>query len=103
MSFMSQRRTNMLSITPLLVCLSVFASVGQAQEPPKTAAAPSNGRKVFEQMKSLAGSWRGTIMDIPINFMFRPTSSGTTILLEMHTEGGNPPNHEITMFYLEAD
>jgi hypothetical protein len=54
-------------------------------------------------MKSLTGTWRGTVMEIPMTFTIRPTSSGTTVLHEGHAEGGTAPNHEITMFYLEGD
>lgn len=42
-------------------------------------------------------------MDIPINFTIRAASSGTAILHEGNTDGGGPPNHEITMFYREGD
>ena len=42
-------------------------------------------------------------MDIPINFTIRAASSGTAILHEGNTSGGGPPNHEITMFYLDGD
>ena len=42
-------------------------------------------------------------MGIPINFTIRTASSGTTILHEATTPGGGPPNHEITMFYVEGD
>jgi hypothetical protein len=86
----------------LLICLPALASVGWAQEPQKAATALSNGQRVFEQMKSLTGSWRGTVMGTPVKFTIRATSSGTTILHEGHAEGG-VPNHEITMFYLDGD
>jgi hypothetical protein len=54
-------------------------------------------------MKTLAGSWHGTIMNIPIDITIRVASSRTAILHEANTDGGRPPNHEITMFYLEGD
>jgi hypothetical protein len=54
-------------------------------------------------MKTLAGSWQGTVMGIPINVTIRLASSDTAILYEATTEGGRPPNHEITMFYVEGD
>jgi hypothetical protein len=66
-------------------------------------AAPSDAQKAFDQMKSLAGSWHGTIMGIPIDVTIRLASSGTAILHEGNTDGGRPPNHEITMFYVEGD
>jgi len=91
----------------LLICLVVAmgrgTSVAQTATPSNNAAAPSDAQKVFDQMKTLAGSWQGTIMGISINVTIRLASSGTAILHEATTEGGRPPNHEITMFYVEGD
>jgi len=91
----------------LLICVVVVAmgrgtSVGQTRSQ-SSAAAPSDAQKVFDQMKTLAGSWQGTIMGISINLTIRVASSGTALLHEANTEGGGPPNHEITMFYVEGD
>jgi hypothetical protein len=91
----------------LLICLVVAmgcgTSIAQTGSQSKTAAAPSDAQKLFDKMKSLAGSWQGTIMGISINVTIRLTSSGTAILHEATTDGGKPPNHEITMFYVEGD
>ncbi|HKQ06928.1 MAG TPA: hypothetical protein VJ464_17495 [Blastocatellia bacterium] len=87
----------------LLICLLALASVAQAQEPQKAAAVQSDAQKALQKMKTLAGSWQGTIMGIPISLTIRAASSGTAILHEANTPGGNPPNHEITMFYLDGD
>lgn len=90
-------------LAALLICLLALASVALAQGPQKPAAVQSDAQKAFEKMKSLAGSWQGTIMGISINFTIRAASSGTAILHEGNTTGGGPPNHEITMFYLDGD
>ena len=88
----------------LLICLLAPAAVAVAQDnQPKAASVQSDAKKAFEKMKTLAGMWQGTIMDIPINFTIRSASSGTAILHEGDTSGGGPPKHEITMFYLEGD
>jgi hypothetical protein len=71
--------------------------------PSNTTAVPSDAQRVFDQMKTLAGTWQGTIMGISINVTIRVTSSGTAILHEATTDGGRPPNHEITMFYVDGD
>ena len=87
----------------LLICLLAPAAVVLAQDnPPKSVSAQSDATKAFEKLKTLAGSWEGTVMGIPINFTIRAASSGTAILHEGNTEKG-VPNHEITMFYVEGD
>ena len=88
----------------LLIILLATAAVASPQQmpPPKTSVPQSDAQKAFEKMKTLTGSWDGTVMGIPINFTIRAASSGTAILHEGNTEKG-PPNHEITMFYVEGD
>jgi hypothetical protein len=90
----------------LLICLVAGCGASVAQtttSPQKNTAAPSDAKKLFDQMKTLAGTWHGTIMGISINVTIRVASSGTAILHEATTDGGGPPNHEITMFYVEGD
>jgi hypothetical protein len=90
----------------LLICLVVGigrgTSAAQTTSPPKNTAAPSDAQKAFDQMKALTGTWQGTIMGISINITIRLASSGTAILHEATTGGGRPPDHEITMFYVEG-
>jgi hypothetical protein len=91
-------------LAALVICLlgpiGYGASVAQT---PASATTQSDAQKIFEKIKTLSGSWQGTIMGIPIDITIRAASSGTAILHEGTTEGGRPPNHEITMFYLEED
>lgn len=91
----------------LLLCLLAPAAVVLAQDnpakPASAQATDSGAKKAFAKLKTLAGSWQGTIMDIPINFTIRAVSSGTAILHEGDTSREGPPKHEITMFYLEGD
>lgn len=91
----------MRKLTILFIVLAA-AVVAIAQDPPKTVTPQSDAKKAFEKLKTLSGSWQGTIMNIPINFTIRAASSGTAILHEGTTEKG-PPDHEITMFYVEDD
>ena len=97
-------RTTIKILPALLICLVIGrgTSVAQTTSNP-TNAAPSEAQKVFDQMKTMAGSWQGTILNIPINVTIRLASSGTAILHEATTDGGRPPNHEITMFYVDGD
>ena len=94
----------------ILICLLVLigcgTSVAQTMSQPTNAAAPSDAQKAFEKMKTLAGSWQGTIMGIPLNLTIRLASSGTAILHEGNRGAGGrpgPPDHEITMFYVDGD
>jgi len=95
------------TLPALLICLLVAmvsrTAVAQTTTAPTKTAAPSDAQKMFDQMKSLAGTWQGTVMGIPINVTIRLASSGTAILHEATTDGGRPPNHEITMFYIDGD
>ena len=86
----------------LLIILVATAAVALPQQMPKTSGPKSDAQKAFAKMKTLAGSWDGTVMSIPINFTIRAASSGTAILHEGNTEKG-VPNHEITMFYVDGD
>ena len=88
----------------LLICLLAPAAVVLAQDnPPKPASVQSEAKKAFAKLKTMSGSWQGTIMNIPLNFTIRAVSSGTALLHEGHTDGEGPPKHEITMFYLDGD
>ena len=95
----------------IMICLLVLllgrgTAVAQTASQPTKPAASTAAQKAFEKMKTLAGSWQGTIMGIPINLTIRLASSGTAILHEGNRDGGGrpgPPDHEITMFYLDGD
>jgi len=86
----------------ILFILLAAAAATFSQETPKPAVPQTDAKKAFEKLKTLSGTWQGTVMNIPINFTIRPASSGTAILHEGTTEKG-PPDHEITMFYVEED
>ncbi|HEV2915361.1 MAG TPA: hypothetical protein VGX92_18925 [Pyrinomonadaceae bacterium] len=94
-------------LSAILICLMVLmghgTSVAQTMSRPTNAAAPSDAQKAFEKMKTLTGSWQGTVMGMSINVTMRLASSGTAILHEATGDGKRPPNHEITMFYVDGD
>jgi hypothetical protein len=91
----------------ILMCLLVLVgrgtSLAQTMARPTHAAAPSDAQKAFEKMKTMVGSWQGTVMGMSINVTIRLTSSDTAILHEATGDGKRPPNHEVTMFYVEGD
>ncbi len=106
--FKPSRRITPILSAMVLMCMLVSMARAQsnAQTPvskPTSPAPQSDARKAFEKMKTIAGSWQGVIMDISIDFTIRAASSGTAILHEGNTGGGRPPNHEITMFYVEGE
>jgi hypothetical protein len=86
----------------ILFILVATAATAFSQETPQTAAPLPDAKKAFEKLKTLSGSWQGTIMKVPINNTIRAASSDTAIVYEANTEKG-PPNHEITMFFVEDD
>jgi hypothetical protein len=92
----------MRKFTILFVIIFAAAAAGFSQEASKSVTQKSDAQKAFEKLKSLAGSWQGSIMGIPISFTVRATSSGTTILHEGNTTKGPTPDHELTIFYVEG-
>src|SRR5215217_9609082 len=88
-------------ILPLLIC--VVMAMACETSVAQTATHPSDAQKAFDNMKKLVGTWQGTVMGISINITIRVASSGTAILHEATAGGKRPPNHEITMFYVEGD
>ncbi len=91
-------------MSTLLICLLATAPIVFAQDnPPKSVSAQSDAKKAFAKLKTLTGSWQGTVMGIPINFTIRAASSGTAILHEGNTSAEGPPKNEITMFYVNGD
>lgn len=78
--------------------------------------AQSDGQKAFDQLKTLAGDWRGTVSMIPaqpemtmdksLHITMRVTSRGNALVHEMQ-ESGTPLDatkydHPVTMFYVDG-
>lgn len=94
---MKQLRT---LIPTLLIALLAPAAVVFAQDnPPKTASTQSDAKKAFDKLKTLAGSWEGTIGDLSAQVTIRVTSAGGAIMHDAFMAKTN----KITMFYLEGD
>ena len=88
----------------LLICLFALVGYGTsvAQMSHPTVASPqSDAQKAFEKLKSLAGSWQGTIMGMSTQITIRVTSSGNAILHEATASG--MPDNPITMVYVDGD
>ena len=69
----------MRTLAILIILVATAAVALPQQQPPKTDSAQSDAKKAFAKLKTLEGSWQGTIMDIPINFTIRAVSSGTAM------------------------
>lgn len=63
------------------------------------ALAQSSAQRSFEQLKSLAGSWEGTIDGALMHVTMRVTSRGNALMHEMKGAG---PDDPITMFNLDG-
>jgi hypothetical protein len=64
------------------------------------ALAQSAAQKSFEQLKSLAGVWEGSIDGKPMQVSLRVTSMGNTLMHEMKGAG---PDDPITLFHLDGE
>src|SRR5258706_12616596 len=89
----------------LLIILVAAAAVVLPQEMrmpmPKTSGAQSDAQKAFEKLKSLAGTWQGSVMGISVQTTIRVTSRGNAILHEGTSTG--MPDNPITMLYVDGD
>lgn len=92
----------------LVVSTSTIAAFAQADAVQKSPQ--SDAQKSFEQLKTLAGTWEGTITTTPpspevqdklAQVTLRVTSRGNAFLHEMKVDGR--PDDPITMFYLDND
>ncbi len=60
------------------------------------AFAQSDAQQTFERLKSLNGSWQGTVHSNPVKVVFRPTAGGSALLSEILGK-----EDMITMFHLD--
>lgn len=89
-------------VAAALLSLSALAIAQSAQTPP-AANPPTDAQKSFDQLKTLAGSWQGTLDGTPMNgqVTLRVTSMGNTLMHEMKST--DRPDDPISMFHLEGD
>ena len=102
------------SVAPLLLATAVFAQ----SHDHKATASPvlTDAQKSFTQLKTLAGTWRGSLKATPPEpdiegakpeITLRVTSRGNALVHEMQ-EAGTPLDpkkydHPVTMLYLDGD
>jgi len=103
-----------LMLSALLLSLS---TVALAQSDAQKPGAQSNAQKSFDQLKTLGGTWKGSVtMDPPdpdmkpgdaVQVSFRVTSRGNAIVHEMKdpAKPDDPTkyDHPVTMLYLDGD
>lgn len=97
----------------LTVILMSFSAAALAQHEHASAPAPpepSEAQKSFETLKTLAGSWEGTLTPVPavkdfsgapVKVVIRVTSRGNALMHEMTIAG--LPDDPITMLYLDGE
>jgi hypothetical protein len=97
-------------LTVFLMSFSAAALEQHNHAPAPTPAAPSEAQKAYEALKTLAGSWEGTLTPIPpvkdfsgarVKVVIRVTSRGNALMHEMTIAG--LPDDPITMLYLDGD
>lgn len=97
------------ALTVILMSFST-AALAQHEHVPATASAPSEAQKAFEMLKTLAGTWEGTLTTVPpmeemagtrVKVMIRVTSRGNAIMHEMTIDG--IPDNPISMLYLDGE
>ena len=76
-------------VLPLVVLLFSTAALAQ-----------SAAQKSFEQLKSLAGTWEGTMDGQQLHVTLRVTSKGNALMHEMKGAG---PDDPITMIHLDGE
>jgi hypothetical protein len=87
-------------IPTLLIFLCTPAAFVLAQDnSPKPAVEQSDAKKAYEKLKTLTGSWEGTVGDLSAQITIRVTSAGSAIMHDAFMAKTN----KITMFYLEGD
>ena len=98
------------ALAVVLMSLSAAALAQHEHPSPPIPAAPSAAHQSFEALKSLAGSWEGTLTTVPpvkdvsgmrVNVVIRVTSKGNAVMHEMTIAG--MPDDPITMIHLDGE
>jgi hypothetical protein len=93
-----------------VVLLSLATAAYAQSDEHKTTAPKTEAQTTFEQLKTLAGSWEGTVSGVPaatdvegktVRVTLRATSMGNALMHEMKV--GERPDDPITMMYLDSD
>jgi hypothetical protein len=96
----------MLYVFLMSLCTVVAFAQSDAQKP----VAQSNAQKSFTTLRTLAGSWAGSLTTVPpepsvegkpTQVSLRSTSMGNALIHEMRIAGR--PDDPITMLYLDGD
>src|SRR6267142_5563501 len=87
----------------ILIILVATAAVALPQQMPmpKTSGPQTDAKKAFEKLKTLAGTWQGSVMGMSVQATIRVTSRGNAILHEVTSSG--MPDNPVTMIYVDGD
>jgi hypothetical protein len=85
-----------------LVTLTSLCSLASAQTPAQ-APTKTDAEQSFDQLKTLAGSWQGSMdgKPVPLQVTLRVTSMGNTLMHEMKSTA--TPDDPISMFTIDGD
>lgn len=98
------------ALTMILMSFAVTAFAQHEHASAPSPAPPSEGRRSFEALKTIAGSWEGTLTTVPpieelagkrVRVVVRETSRGNALMHEMTLSG--TPDDPITMLYVDND
>ncbi len=94
----------------LVIFLSVYGVAFAQHDHPSEKPAPSEAQKSFDVLRTLAGSWEGSLTTTPpspevngthMKVQIRVTSRGNALMHEMTMAGR--PDDPITMLYLDGE
>jgi hypothetical protein len=85
------------AVVLMLLTSAAFPKSNGASPKADTPPAQSDAQKLFEKLKSLAGSWDSDNPKRPFQVKFRMSSNGTAILSEMDAA----PDNMVTVFHLD--
>jgi hypothetical protein len=105
-----QLRSFLLVFSVCVLCLAAKGQTPVKMDHPMTSVSSGEAQKIFDKMKTLSGTWLGSLTTSPAvpgmegklaQIVLRVTSKGNAMLHEMTVAG--EPDDPITMFYLDGD
>jgi hypothetical protein len=114
---LAEEEKEILNMKPRIALSLVFVLLAATAFAADLAATQSDAQKSFDKLKTLAGTWQGTVTTVPktdgmgddtlMQVSLRVTSRGNALVHEMKAAGqADDPtryDHPVTMFYVDSD